>query len=215
MVTRFGFCFSFNTLWRKGYSGGAVDIANSPSLSLSLSDEGISSRGRSCPYGTSGGGGERLYVSLGSPSTMEMQGDFDRLLFFEHARKTAEAAHAVNPQDADVSPSLFLYLVSWCSDEIRSSCSCSFVILVALFEWFSPLNLDFGVCLVYGCRIWPGGEELCLSCLSFRVFLIRRRWFKVLRFSLVRMDPLIWENESFHVDQLMKCGILGVLYIVF
>uniref|UniRef100_A0A804K1G2 Mitochondrial import receptor subunit TOM20 n=1 Tax=Musa acuminata subsp. malaccensis TaxID=214687 RepID=A0A804K1G2_MUSAM len=29
------------------------------------------------------------------------QNDFDRLLFFEHARKTAEAAYASNPLDAD------------------------------------------------------------------------------------------------------------------
>ncbi|CAL9078198.1 unnamed protein product [Musa textilis] len=29
------------------------------------------------------------------------QNDFDRLLFFEHARKTAEAAYANNPLDAD------------------------------------------------------------------------------------------------------------------
>lgn len=32
---------------------------------------------------------------------MDMQSDFDRLLFFEHARKTAEAAYAQNPLDAD------------------------------------------------------------------------------------------------------------------
>lgn len=32
---------------------------------------------------------------------MDMGSDFDRLLFFEHARKTAEAAYATNPQDAD------------------------------------------------------------------------------------------------------------------
>ncbi|PKI60340.1 hypothetical protein CRG98_019276 [Punica granatum] len=30
-----------------------------------------------------------------------MQSDFDRLLFFEHARKTAEATYQMNPQDAD------------------------------------------------------------------------------------------------------------------
>lgn len=29
------------------------------------------------------------------------QSDFDRILFFEHARKTAEATHAKNPPDAD------------------------------------------------------------------------------------------------------------------
>ncbi|KAI9121465.1 hypothetical protein K1719_008498 [Acacia pycnantha] len=29
------------------------------------------------------------------------QSDFDRLLFFEHARKTAEAAHAIEPRDAE------------------------------------------------------------------------------------------------------------------
>ncbi|GFP98980.1 mitochondrial import receptor subunit tom20 [Phtheirospermum japonicum] len=32
---------------------------------------------------------------------MEMSSDFDRLLFFEHARRTAEATHAKNPLDAD------------------------------------------------------------------------------------------------------------------
>ncbi|KAI3417924.1 uncharacterized protein J3R85_014056 [Psidium guajava] len=32
---------------------------------------------------------------------MDMQSDFDRILFFEHARKTAEATYAKNPLDAD------------------------------------------------------------------------------------------------------------------
>ncbi|KAL0351145.1 UNVERIFIED_CONTAM: Mitochondrial import receptor subunit TOM20 [Sesamum radiatum] len=32
---------------------------------------------------------------------MEMSNDFDRLLFFEHARRTAEATYAKNPLDAD------------------------------------------------------------------------------------------------------------------
>uniref|UniRef100_A0A3Q7F2H4 Mitochondrial import receptor subunit TOM20 n=1 Tax=Solanum lycopersicum TaxID=4081 RepID=A0A3Q7F2H4_SOLLC len=32
---------------------------------------------------------------------MEMQSEFDRLLFFEHARKSAETAYAQNPLDAD------------------------------------------------------------------------------------------------------------------
>ncbi|KAM5582010.1 mitochondrial import receptor subunit TOM20-like [Rosa sericea] len=33
---------------------------------------------------------------------MDLQhNDFDRILFFEHARKTAEATHAKNPSDAD------------------------------------------------------------------------------------------------------------------
>lgn len=36
------------------------------------------------------------------------QSDFDRILFFEHARKTAEATHAKNPPDADVRFSAFL-----------------------------------------------------------------------------------------------------------
>lgn len=34
---------------------------------------------------------------------MDMSSDFDRLLFFEHARRTAEATYAKNPLDADVS----------------------------------------------------------------------------------------------------------------
>jgi len=32
------------------------------------------------------------------------QNEFDRILFFEHARKTAEAEYSKNPLDADVSP---------------------------------------------------------------------------------------------------------------
>ncbi|EEF50901.1 Mitochondrial import receptor subunit TOM20, putative [Ricinus communis] len=32
---------------------------------------------------------------------MDMQNDFDRILFFEHARKTAEATYAKNPLDAE------------------------------------------------------------------------------------------------------------------
>ncbi|KAI3463109.1 hypothetical protein Pfo_019772 [Paulownia fortunei] len=32
---------------------------------------------------------------------MDMSSDFDRLLFFEHARRTAEATYAKNPLDAD------------------------------------------------------------------------------------------------------------------
>lgn len=48
---------------------------------------------------------------------MEMpQGDFDRLLFFEYARKTAETNYAKNPLDADVTLSLpntgFKFLVN-------------------------------------------------------------------------------------------------------
>lgn len=41
---------------------------------------------------------------------MEMSSEFDRLLFFEHARKTAEAAYEKNPLDADVC-TLFLYIL--------------------------------------------------------------------------------------------------------
>ncbi|CAA2984462.1 mitochondrial import receptor subunit TOM20 [Olea europaea subsp. europaea] len=32
---------------------------------------------------------------------MDMENEFDRILFFEHARKTAEATYAKNPLDAD------------------------------------------------------------------------------------------------------------------
>lgn len=39
------------------------------------------------------------------------QEDFDRLLLFEHARKTAESNYAQNPLDADVSISLSLSLL--------------------------------------------------------------------------------------------------------
>ncbi|KAK4410008.1 Mitochondrial import receptor subunit TOM20 [Sesamum angolense] len=37
---------------------------------------------------------------------MDMSSDFDRLLFFEHARRTAEATYAKNPLDADMGRSL-------------------------------------------------------------------------------------------------------------
>ncbi|RRT84508.1 hypothetical protein BHE74_00011178 [Ensete ventricosum] len=45
---------------------------------------------------------------------MDLQAnDFDRLVFFEHARKTAEAAYAVNPLDADVSAIPPFNLTRW------------------------------------------------------------------------------------------------------
>lgn len=49
---------------------------------------------------------------------MDMQNDFDRLLFFEHARKTAEANYIKNPLDADVYKLLssFLHLLNWLFD---------------------------------------------------------------------------------------------------
>jgi len=37
------------------------------------------------------------------------QNEFDRILFFEHARKTAEAEYSKNPLDADVSPQFFFF----------------------------------------------------------------------------------------------------------
>ena len=44
-----------------------------------------------------------LSPSLRSPEAMEIpSNDLDRLVFFEHARKAAEAAYAKNPLDADV-----------------------------------------------------------------------------------------------------------------
>lgn len=46
---------------------------------------------------------------------MEMSNDFDRLLFFEHARTSAEASYAKNPLDADVRtrPSIiYIYILT-------------------------------------------------------------------------------------------------------
>ena len=37
---------------------------------------------------------------------MDLQNDFDRMLFFQHACMTSEAAYAVNPSDVDVRISL-------------------------------------------------------------------------------------------------------------
>lgn len=81
-------------------------------------------------------------------STMEFsQEDFDRLLLFEHTRKTAEANYVNNPLDADVSLSSFL--------------SIRFMFSYSVFIWFySPRNLTsffasfrrvylFFRCLVY------------------------------------------------------------------
>lgn len=39
---------------------------------------------------------------------VDMQSDFDRLLFFEHARKNAETTYAKDPLDAEVLTSSFL-----------------------------------------------------------------------------------------------------------
>ncbi|EYU45410.1 hypothetical protein MIMGU_mgv1a013015mg [Erythranthe guttata] len=43
--------------------------------------------------------GKRSFISVAE--NMDMGNDFDRLLFFEHARKTAEATYTKNPLDAD------------------------------------------------------------------------------------------------------------------
>lgn len=64
---------------------------------------------------------------------MDMQSDFDRILFFEHARKTAEATYAKNPLDADVSTSTSLALslrsrLGWLGSDCLIACgftSCS------------------------------------------------------------------------------------------
>lgn len=39
------------------------------------------------------------------------QSDFDRLLFFEHARKTAEATYTKDPLDAEVCLSFFAFSI--------------------------------------------------------------------------------------------------------
>ncbi|KAM3253376.1 mitochondrial import receptor subunit TOM20 isoform X1 [Capsicum annuum] len=44
---------------------------------------------------------------------VDMQSDFDRLLFFEHARKNAETTYAKDPLDAEVLTSSFLNLTKW------------------------------------------------------------------------------------------------------
>lgn len=66
---------------------------------------------------------------------MDMQSEFDRLLFFEHARKTAEANYAKDPLDAEVcfhTLSPFFYYIFSTSRESRSTSS-DFVIIVLLF----------------------------------------------------------------------------------
>jgi hypothetical protein len=42
---------------------------------------------------------------------LQQQDDFDRILFFEHARKLAETEYIKNPLDADVRLSLSLSLL--------------------------------------------------------------------------------------------------------
>ena len=56
------------------------------------------------------------------------QEDFDRLLLFEHARKTAESNYAQNPLDADVSIFLSL-LISMFHSSILTSIIFNYVYL--------------------------------------------------------------------------------------
>ena len=56
------------------------------------------------------------------------QEDFDRLLLFEHARKTAESNYAQNPLDADVSIFLSL-LISMFHSSISTSIIFNYVYL--------------------------------------------------------------------------------------
>lgn len=60
------------------------------------------------------------------------QDDFDRLLLFEHTRKTAEANYAENPLDADVR--IFLSFTSFfcffiCYNDVQFICMYFFSIL--------------------------------------------------------------------------------------
>lgn len=60
----------------------------------------------------------KFLETLENLHAMDMQqGDFDRILFFEHARKTSEATYAKNPLDADVRKSPFCWdlssLICW------------------------------------------------------------------------------------------------------
>lgn len=52
------------------------------------------------------------------------QDDFDRLLMFEHTRKSAEATYAKDPLDADVSI-FFLYLPYSLSEPLSDTHACS------------------------------------------------------------------------------------------
>lgn len=67
---------------------------------------------------------------------MDMQNDFDRLLFFEHARKTAEATYNENPRDADVR-TIIIFFILWFVQMEWLPASLSFYLFV-LVVWEFP-----------------------------------------------------------------------------
>lgn len=78
---------------------------------------------------------------------MDMQqGDLDRIFFFEHARKTAEATYAKDPLDADVR-FFFFWIVCLVPGKLWEIDGMVFFFL--FFDWL------FG----WLCRTWQGGEE--------------------------------------------------------
>lgn len=67
------------------------------------------------------------------------QDDFDRLLLFEHTRKTAESNYAKNPLDAEVRVSFFLCYSECLIDHIYSILI-TVVVVVSLS--FSDVNYE-------------------------------------------------------------------------
>ena len=71
---------------------------------------------------------------------MDMQqGDLDRIFFFEHARKTAEATYAKDPLDADVR--FFFWIVCLVPGKLWEIDGMVFFIIFWLVIWLIMQNL--------------------------------------------------------------------------
>ena len=131
------------------------------------------------------------------------QDDFDRLLLFEHTRKTAEANYAENPQDADVRIVLHYTLINLSSfyDLLCSHRTCfvsEFVrfLLEVMYVMYNSCQYCFSVISL--CHITT--LKIGRTKLRYNAIIIELEFYRVLRITKVCVTGLCglprWNSNS-------------------